>query len=317
MPAFTATAPGKMILAGEHAVVYGQPAIAFPLPEIRARVIIEPKINQSPGKVIFEAPDVGITGSSETLSQDHAFNRILQVFQDHFHISQIPACLIRVSSTIPIASGMGSGAAVSAAMFRALAGFTGIKISDQEVSDLTFEIEKTFHGNPSGIDNSVVSFHHPIYYIKNHPLETLHLKKSFTFLLADTGIRSSTRIAVEGVRERWEKSQEKYNGYFTEIGNIVSKIREDLAIGDEHGVGDLMNQNHELLKKIGVSNAILDVLVNEAIKEKAYGAKLIGAGLGGSIAALVASENAESVADKLKKAGAVWTLISTFRLGEK
>jgi mevalonate kinase len=78
-----------------------------------------------------------------------------------------------------------------------------------------------------------------------------------------------------------------------------------------------MNQNHELLKKIGVSNATLDGLVNEAIKGKAYGAKLIGAGLGGSIAALVASENAESVADKLKKAGAIWTLISTFRQGEK
>ena len=100
MPAFTATAPGKMILAGEHAVVYGQPAIAFPLPEIRARVIIEPKIKQPPGTVLFEAQDISVTGPSDSFTPDHAFNRILQVFQAYFHISQIPACLIRISSTI-------------------------------------------------------------------------------------------------------------------------------------------------------------------------------------------------------------------------
>jgi len=312
MPAFTATAPGKMILAGEHAVVYGQPAIAFPLREIRARVIIEPRIKQSPDAVIFDAQDVGVTGLSDSLAPDQAFNRILQVFQEHFNLPHIPGCLIRISSTIPMASGMGSGAAVSAAMFRALAGFTGKGISDQEVSDLTFEIEKNFHGNPSGIDNTVVSFQRPIYYVKNHPLETLHLNKSFTFVLADTGIRSSTRIAVEGVRERWEKSLTLYNGYFAEIGRMVHLIRESLANGDESAVGVCMNQDHELLQKIGVSNQALDTLVNESIKEKAYGAKLIGSGLGGSIAALVAPEIAESVSKKLKKAGAVWTLTSTF-----
>jgi mevalonate kinase len=316
MPAFTATAPGKIILAGEHAVVYGQPAIAFPLPEIRAKVVIEPQINQSSGKITFDAPDVGVTGSSETLPSDHALKRILQVFQGYFQIPQIPACLIRVSSTIPIASGMGSGTAVSAAMFRALAVFTGKGISDQEVSDLTYEIEKTFHGNPSGIDNTVVAFQRPVYFMKNHPVETLHLKRSFTFLLADTGIKSSTRFAVEGVRERWEKCQDRYNGYFDAIGNVVRQIREGLIKGDQRSVGELMNQNHEILQKIGVSNTALDTLVKEALKEKAYGAKLIGAGLGGSMAALLAIENAQSVANKLKKAGAVWTLISTFQPSE-
>ena len=316
MPAFTATAPGKMILAGEHAVVYGQPAIAFPLPEIRARIIIEPSIKRVPGTITFDAQDIGVSGSSDSISPDHAFNRILQIFQEHFHIPRIPSCSIRISSTIPVASGMGSGAAVSAALFRALAGFTGKRISDQEVNDLTFEIEKTFHGNPSGIDNTVVAFQRPIYFLKNHPPETLYLRKNFTFLLADTGIRSSTRIAVEGVRERWEKSKTLYNGYFAEIGSIVQQIKESLAKGDEKIVGDLMKKNHELLRRIGVSNELLDTFAEIAIKENAYGVKLIGAGLGGSIAVLVAPEIAESVTKKLKEAGAVWTLISTFRPGE-
>ena len=324
MPAVTATAPGKMILAGEHAVVYGQPAIAFPIPEIRARVIIEPGIKQAPGSVYFEAPEINFSGSSDSLTQDHAFNRILQLFQEHFHISQIPTCVIKISSTIPIASGLGSGAAVSAAMFRALAGFNGKRISDQEVSDLTFEIEKIFHGNPSGIDNTVVSFRRPIFFIKNRLPEFLDLRKNLTFVLADTGVRSSTQAAVAGVRERWEKSQENFNLLFNEIGNIVIKLKETLLNADnskagnldENKMGNLMNQNQEILEKMGVSTSSLNTLVHLALLGHAYGAKLIGAGLGGCIAALTSPDMAEELEMKFKNSGAAWTLISTFQSGE-
>jgi mevalonate kinase len=311
MPAVSATAPGKMILVGEHAVVYGQPAIALPVPEILTKVTIKQRSNTS-DPITFNTQTIGKEVSADSLGISHPLNQILNIFQTHNQILRIPACHIKIASSIPIASGMGSGAALAAAFFRALAKFMGISVTDQRISDLTFEAERIFHGNPSGIDNAVVSFQKPVYYLKDHPIEELHMKNRLTFILADTGIQSSTKIAVEKVREKWVAFQTKYNNLFNEIGSIVRKMKNTLINGDEIAIGNLMSKNHEILQKIGVSNSTLDLLVNEALTHKAYGAKLIGAGLGGCITALVNPEQAEVISLSLKRKGAVWILISTF-----
>ena len=312
MPAFFATAPGKMILVGEHAVVYGHPAIAFPVTQVNARVTIEPDVKGMPGNVILGAADISFQGNMNDLPTDNSFVRLLEVFSNHFNISRLPACKIMISSTIPIASGMGSGAAVSTAMVRALAGFIGQPITEQEISQIVFEVEKVYHGNPSGIDNTVIAFHKPVYFIKGSTPELIKVTQPLTFVLADSGIQSNTKIAVEGVRKRWEHAKTEYEKYFNEIDDIVRKVRFEIEHSPITELGELMIKNHEILKKIEVSTPQLDELVETSLSAGALGAKLIGAGLGGSIAVLVHPENAEAVADKLKHSGAKRIITSTY-----
>jgi mevalonate kinase len=312
MPAFSATAPGKMILVGEHAVVYGRPAIAFPVTQVNARVVIEPDVKGTPGNVILDAADISFQGNMSDLPPDKGFVRLLKVFSNHFNISRLPACKIIISSTIPIASGMGSGAAVSTAMVRALAGFTGQTITEQEISQLVFEVEKVYHGNPSGIDNTVIAFHKPIYFIKGSTPELIQVTQQLTFVLTDSGIQSNTKIAVDGVRNRWEQAKTEYERYFNEIDDIVRKVRFEIEHSPITKLGELMIKNHEILKKIKVSTPQLDELVETSLSAGALGAKLIGAGLGGSVAVLVRPENAEVVADKLKHSGAKRIITSTY-----
>jgi mevalonate kinase len=313
MPAFSATAPGKMILVGEHAVVYGRPAIAFPVTQVNARVVIEPVVKGTPGKIILDAPDISFHGNLADLPTDNGFVRLLDVFLYHFHFSRLPASKIIISSTIPIASGMGSGAAVSTAMVRALASFTGQSITEQEISRIVFEVEKVYHGNPSGIDNAVIAFHKPVFFIKGSNPVLIKVAQPLTFVLADTGIQSNTKIAVDGVRNRWEQAKTEYEKYFDEIDDIVRKATFEIEHSPITKLGELMTKNHEILKKIEVSTPQLDELVETSLSVGAMGAKLIGAGLGGSIAAFVQPEYAEVVADKLKQSGAKRIITFTYK----
>ena len=166
MPSFTASAPGKVILFGEHAVVYGQPAIAIPVTQLRARATLTPKISGEPGELRILAPDVGLDSLWEHLTPDNPIRAAVTEVKSALGIDHIPACIIKVTSTVPIASGLGSGAAVSVAVIRALSGFLGNPLPDEQVSALAFEVEKIHHGTPSGIDNTVVTYAQPVYFVQ-------------------------------------------------------------------------------------------------------------------------------------------------------
>ena len=123
MPAITASAPGKIILYGEHAVVYGQPAIAAPVSKLRARAVVAPDMHAPAGRVHIQAPDIGLDASLNELAEDHPLALTVRLVLVELGISNPPAFSIRVKSSIPLAAGMGSGAAVAVAMIRALGGF--------------------------------------------------------------------------------------------------------------------------------------------------------------------------------------------------
>lgn len=303
MPAFTAAAPGKIILFGEHAVVYGQPALAVPVTTLEARAVVSAQMGGSSGEIWLEAPDIGLTTSVSDLALGHPLRASLAAAAGTEDLSRIPACRILITSTIPVSSGMGSSAAVSAALIRAFAAFLGRRLPDQEVSDLTFEIEKIQHGSPSGIDNSVVVFRKPVYYQQGKPLEFLAIKEPFEILIADSGIPGSTRAAVEAVHERWLANQEEYEQLFNRIGEISRTAREVITSGDPHQLGSLMNENHGYLRELGVSTPELDRLVESALEAGALGAKLSGGGLGGNLIALC-GDTAPRIEGALLKAGA-------------
>lgn len=310
MPAISASAPGKAILFGEHAVVYGRPAIAIPIMEVRVKVIITANPLVLPGNVRIQAPDVGIDTMLADLPTDHPLAAAVEQVRLALDITHIPSCKIRITSTIPVASGLGSSAAVSVAVIRALSNFLGISLTNDQISTMAFEVEKLHHGTPSGIDNTVIVYGMPVHFIKGNPPERFSIGTPLTFVVGDSGIASPTARAVADVRTAWQNEPERFENMFDTIGDIVLKARIALESGNLEAIGMLMTENHTILTQMGVSSPELDHLTTAAREAGAMGAKLCGGGRGGNIIALGTRENAPSIAKGLESAGAVHTIIT-------
>ncbi|TLN00973.1 mevalonate kinase [bacterium] len=230
--------------------------------------------------------------------------------------ARLPACEIRVSSTIPMAAGFGSSAAISIAIIRALAAFTGRTLTNADVSSIAFQVEQRQHGNPSGIDNTVIAYGQPIYYVRGQPFETLSPARSFTLVIGDSGVQSSTADVVGDIKQLNLQSPGFTTPAFEAIGDISRKARDLIQTGQVDGLGDLMNQNQALLRSLTISSPELDRLVDAARAAGAIGAKLSGGGRGGNMIALVTPQTAASVERAMQAAGAVRTWITTVRAAE-
>jgi mevalonate kinase len=258
-----------------------------------------------------EAEGIDLHADLNTLPSDHPIAAVVHNLLIAFNIDPNPSLNIKIDSTIPVAAGLGSGAAVSVALIRAISENFGRALSDEEVNAFAFEIEKLHHGTPSGIDNTVVTYAKPVYFVKDRPIETFMVGKPFTIVIGDTGIHAPTRESVGEVRKLWEADKIKWEGVFDQIGDIAKKARKNIENGKWKQLGDLMNQNHNLLQELTVSSSELDKLVRAAREAGALGAKLSGGGLGGNMIALVAPETAEAVAKSMMDAGAKRTIVTT------
>jgi mevalonate kinase len=301
------SAPGKIILFGEHAVVYGRPALAIPVTQVRANVDVS---HSSRAGIWIDAPDVHLHAELNTLPSDHPIASVIHNFLFLSRVSPFPNLEIRITSTIPVASGLGSGAAVTVALTRALAAHLNHSMTDEEVNAFAYEIEKLYHGTPSGIDNTVVTYARPVYFVKGQPMETFKVGQPFTIVIADTGISAPTKESVGEVRKFWEADKHKLESTFDEIGEIVKQARQAIKSGEWEMLGELMNKNHSLLQELTVSSLEVDQLVVAARNAGALGAKLSGGGRGGNVIALVQPEIAEAVSSSLKEAGAKNTIIT-------
>jgi mevalonate kinase len=310
MPAFSASAPGKIILFGEHAVVYGRPAIAVPVLQVRAKAIVMAEPKSPPGQVRLIAPDINLETNLSNLPEYHPLAVVIRKAAVALQLTHIPACRIHISSTIPIAGGMGSGAAVSVAILRALSASVGHPLADQQISDLVYEVEQIYHGTPSGIDNTVITYAKPVYFVKAKGFEILPVRRPFTLVIADSGIKSPTSLAVGEVRQAWEQDPQQFEQLFDSVGKIAISGRKAIETGKIEAIGPLMNENHALLQKIGVSSPELDALVEVALRAGSLGAKLSGAGRGGSMIALVSADASNSVLTALLNAGAAGTIVT-------
>jgi len=312
-----ATAPGKVILFGEHAVVYNRPAIAVPVTDVSATATISPG---EPGSGVWilaadlPAPDRSPGGHCYRVrdaTTDDPLRASVELALDAFRHSE-PAgdMLVTITSTIPIARGMGSGAAVATAVVRAIARHFGHDPQPDEISPLVYEVEKLHHGTPSGIDNTVVAYAQPVFFVRGRGITRLSVGAPLNLVIGDTGVVSSTREVVGDVRRRWSAATERYEGLFDEIGALVRTAKSAIERGDPNAVGRLMDENHELLVTLGVSSPELDKLVKAAKAAGALGAKMSGAGWGGNMLAVVEAERTAEVADALQAAGAVSTIFS-------
>jgi len=297
-----AYACGKVILFGEHAVVYGQPAIAVPVTQVKAEARVETGPKDQGITIIAE--DLDKSYSLEQAPPNDALRAIVVSTLEHIGVRMQHDLTITVSSTIPIARGLGSGAAVSTAIARALGQHFGHLLGPQTISALVYETEKIHHGTPSGIDNTVIAFERPVYFVRDRKIELFSVRRPFLLAIADTGVASPTKIVVGDVRRAWKRERERYEEIFDEIGTIVEMARQAIERGEIETIGQFMNENQRLLQLMGVSSPELEGLVEAARQAGALGAKLSGAGRGGNIIALVTQETRSRVEMMLRLAGA-------------
>lgn len=322
-----ASAPGKLILCGEHAVVYSQPAIAVPIASVRAYARIEPApVGRG---VTIRAMDLGKQWRVATepndphgdaTPEDPLCELTRATFQTVQRAMDDADLSITLTATIPIAAGMGSGAAIATALVRAISAWAGVPLPAQQVSSLVYRCEQRYHGTPSGIDNTVIAYEQPIWFVRRSGgdsgmlgnalpsprIEPVTLRTPLTMLIGDTGERCETRLPVGEVRRRWQTDPQRFEALFAQVGAIVTQVRAALAAGDIPTLGHLLNANQQLLETMGVSSPGLERLIRAAREAGAVGAKLSGGGWGGIMLALIADPvHAPAVTEALRAAGAV------------
>ncbi|MBE2183283.1 MAG: mevalonate kinase, partial [Anaerolineae bacterium] len=230
---FEFSAPAKIILFGEHAVVYGQPAIAVPVSSVR--VYAAAYLSDCSGLRILARDlnqEILVTSSDEHSDQSPLAWVVGRTLRE-FGISTLSG-EIDIRSEIPLASGLGSGAAISAVLVRSVAALSGVLVRDQVVNSLVFEAEKIYHGNPSGVDNTVIVFERGLFFRRELPFVTMTMRNRYDFLIADTGVRASTKIAVDGVRRLYEQETGRTTPILEEIGRITTEARMLLEDGEDH-----------------------------------------------------------------------------------
>ncbi|HRF48190.1 MAG TPA: mevalonate kinase [Anaerolineales bacterium] len=297
-------AVGKIILFGEHAVVYGKPALAVPVGAVTARATIRP----AQGEWIHAQNFSRRYALAQAIERD-PLAQALRVTSAYCG-QPLRNLELTVSSTIPVAGGLGSGAAVATATVRALADYHGVALTPETVAALTFESEKLLHGTPSGIDNTVIAYERPIVFVKGEPPVPLRVAQPFTLVIADTGVPSPTRVTVGDVAAARAREPERFDALFAEVEALVLAARAIIAGSDPASLGPLMEANQRLLEALGVSAEINERLCVVARQTGALGAKLSGGGRGGNVIALVTPEAAARVAEALAAAGAKRTIIT-------
>ena len=293
------TASGKVILLGEHAAVYDRHVLALPLESAVTAAIVETQagINLSiPDWDIeqsFTVKNPARGGAGEALA---LIMRQLGAADRGFDI--------HVRSRIPVAMGLGASAALAVAIIRAFDKLLGLNMDNGAIEKLAFECEKLAHGTPSGIDNNIATYGEPVLYSKSSATRTkpIPLAEPPPIVIASGGIRGATKEQVAGVRSRFEKNTELYTTIFDEINEMSIAGAVALKNCDYDTLGSFMNVCHGFLNALQVSTPELEKMVEIARANGALGAKLTGAGGGGSIVAICPDKVSE-VAQALHAAG--------------
>jgi len=306
----TASAPAKVILFGEHFVVYGEPAIVLAIDK-RAYAKAELRDDK---QLYLRSVNLNLAGYFKNgifkIEQGNpkeaklkfqplkvAVEKVLEIYGKNSGLS------IQVNSTVPVAAGLGSSAAVAAAVTAAVSALLNVKMSKEDVFRISYEAEKIVHGTPSGVDPAISTFGGTLLFQMDTGFKPVDVKADVPLVIGDTGVKRSTRVQVakvRNVRDRYPRVVEPIMRAGREIVlRAIDALRED----DLETLGDLMNINHALLCGLGVSDESLERLIKAARKADALGAKLTGAGGGGCMIALAENEKLEQVLEAIQGVG--------------
>ncbi|WP_370980127.1 mevalonate kinase [Agaribacterium sp. ZY112] len=287
------SACAKVILFGEHSVVYGQPAIAGGL-EQAIRVRIESTADVS--RIVIPAwrLDCELAEQSTQSGGVNLLQQSMTLLFNEFALTE--PVLIRVEAEVPHASGLGASAALAVACARAVALFVGQDPSNERINDLAYQCETLAHGRPSGLDNTIACYGGLFRFQKKSEelvLEPLSIPRPLRFLVALSGVKGFTAKTVERVRQAWLAKPDMYNPLFASMGALVAKAEVALKAGDLQTLAVLMTENQACLRQLGVSCAEIDEILHLATQAGALAGKLTGSGDGGAVLLCCGSDKAE------------------------
>ncbi len=270
---------GKCILVGEHAVVYGCPAIAMPIRELRFEMEIFQNFKNTLDMHIDEKP---------------ASNLIKRIVSDTYQLLNLEfkGAEITGKSDIPIGAGLGSSAAFCSGITQLVATANDLHLSKQKIIETANSLEKRFHGTPSGLDTATLVYNGPIFFRSRKNIDAIEPTKRFNFLIIDSEIRSPTLAMVQKAKPFFEgsKRQKTIDGFT----KAVNTCKNALMNGDHEGVAESMTRSQVLLKSVGVVGSESETIIQKCIQAGCLSAKISGAGGGGVILALLPDNHEDS-----------------------
>ena len=290
---------GKVILLGEHAVVYGSHAIAAPI-----NLAMQAKVWDSDNGILLLIPRWGVEEKLQKgIEHKYSIYKSLDMIIEKLGI-QNRSIKIEVIPHLPRAMGLGGSAALAVAIIRALDSHFNLKLNDDEINQLSYESEMLAHGNASGIDNTLATYGKFTLFKRGNPpkLREVKVKKPIPIVIGLSGVESLTAKMVSNVKIAWEKNESLYTRIFNEIDDLTLQAVKAIEENDLIQLGELMNINQGLLNALLVSSRELENLIEISRRNGAVGAKLTGAGGGGAMVA-ICPDGAEKVAFAIRKSG--------------
>ncbi|MFU0547408.1 mevalonate kinase [Gardnerella pickettii] len=329
----------KVILFGEHSVVYGYSAVALPLKNLKMRATVssanaENVLNtgaqksQTTDEPVAQIENNPNKNSLQELAQSYVTLKALNFCGP---LKNAPKCLNSIKTAIykalqfanwrgealqvetacdfPPERGLGSSAAAAGAVIRAILDYYAIEASEDQLFELTQEAENVAHGKASGLDAKATASARAVRFLCGE-FSNINIRLHACLVLADSGCKGQTRDTVEALRKKRDLNPHAVDAMLEQLGKIAISAQDDLELGQPLDIGLKMSRAHKILAQLGVSTPLLDELVSAACKSGALGAKLTGGGGGGCVIALAQSyEDALKVALALERAGAAKTWI--------
>ena len=284
-------AHGKVILIGEHSVVYGYNALALPIQALNITTTVE----QTDGATwmdtnhyhgaFFDAP-------SEYDGIKYIVKTLLEKVED------APNVKITYTGEIPMERGLGSSAVVALSTTKALSQFLELNLTQDEVMEITNHAEMINHGKASGLDAATVNSNYLVFFNKQDGPKQLSQKLGATLLIMDTGELGNTKIAVQSVKKQMDESESKKK-QIARLGELATATQTNWLKQNAEEVGKIFDEAQSILASFNLSTERIDNICKLANENGALGAKLSGGGLGGIVIALCPDQKtAQEIAKK-------------------
>ena len=275
---------GKFILTGEHAVMYKVPALSIPIKKIGVKSTL--KRSDTPFRIILNNQTFFMkTVPEELVSLTILINRLCSNLK-----IDLNKLTLKIKSNLPYQKGLGFSASLSASVVKAFYKFKGLPLKDEDLIYHLDVTERINHSDHSGIDMLSIIKEKPLYFINRDKYELIEISLNGYLLVFDSNDKSNTKKSVLKVQSFFNKNENIKDDILKQFENVVNNIYQNIKDKDIDALGENLNQNHQLLKQIGVSNNKINKLINLTLKEGALGGKITGSGNGGCFIVLVNSK---------------------------